>query len=128
MIILCLSLISIKSAYSQLPPSTMKFLTDAGSTERVKKENYDLQKFVEDLYKNSSKIYNKQLSVVEPGDYIVVIQRGNNSESTPARTKDLKDIPIESLEEFTYKKSATYGAIYGTFGYCFGMVFLKLKE
>lgn len=105
-----------------------KNLVNDNSTEEVKREKIDLQSFVESIYINSSKFYNQALPAIEKGEYYVLIDRADGTKGKRIMTKELKDISIDKIEEFTYKKSDVYGALHGTFGKMFGMVILKLKE
>lgn len=105
-----------------------KNLVDEKSAEEVKRENVDLQSFVESIYTNSSKFYNQALPAIEKGEYYVLIDRGDGTESKRIMTKELKDISVDKIEEFTYKKSDIYGALHGTYGKMFGIVILKLKN
>lgn len=105
-----------------------KTLVNDNFTEEVKREKVDLQSFVESIYINSSKFYNQALPAIEKGEYYVLIDFGDGTKGKRTMTKELKDISIDKIEEFTYKKSDVYGALYGTFGRMFGIVILKLKE
>lgn len=105
-----------------------KILLDMASVEEVKKENVDLQSFVESVYINSSKFYNKALPTIKKGDYYVLIDYGDGTENKRVLTKELKDISTDKIEEFTYKKSDIYGALHGTYGKMLGIVILKLKK
>lgn len=103
-------------------------LVDAKSKEEVKRENVDLQSLVESIYISSSKFYNQALPAVKEGEYRVLVNRGDGIENKQITTKELKGISKDQIEELTYKKSDTYGALYGTFAEMFGMVILKLKN
>jgi hypothetical protein len=105
-----------------------KILIDKNSVEEVKKENIDLQSFVESVYVNSSKFYNQALPAIKKGEYYVLIDYSDGLESKRVTTKELKDISVDKIEEFTYKKSYIYGALHGTYGKMFGIVVLKLKK
>jgi len=107
-----------------------KLLIDESSKETVKKENVDLQSFVESIYINSSKVFNKALPAVKKGDYLVLIDSGSNGsiENKLLKTSDLKNIPLDKIEELTYKKSDMYGALYGTNAQLFGIILIKLKQ
>lgn len=105
-----------------------KVLINENSVEEVKKENVDLQSFVESIYINASKFYNQALPAIETGEYYVVIEHDNGIGNKRIMTKELKGISIDKVDEFTYKKSYVYDAINGTFGKVFGIVILKLKE
>lgn len=130
--ILAISLFYGKSAFCQdkvyKEQVSTKILVDRNSAEEVKKENVDLQNFVESIYINSSKFYNQALPAIKKGEYYVLVDRGDGTESKRIMTKELKDIPVDKIEEFTFKKSDIYGALHGTFGKMFGVVMLKLKK
>jgi|SRR5690606_10053162 len=105
-----------------------KVLINENSVEEVKKENVDLQSFVESIYINSSKFYNQALPAIEKGEYLVLINHGGDLGSKQIKTKDLKNISIDKIEELAFKKSDMYTALYGSFAGTFGVVILKLKE
>mgnify|MGYP000882027394 CR=1 FL=1 len=130
-LILAISLLYGKSTFSQnkiyKEQVSTKNLINENSAEEVKRENVNLQNFVESFYINSSKFYNQALPAVEKGEYYVLIDRGDGAQSKRIMTKELKDISVDKIEEITYKKSDIYGALHGTFGKMFGIVILKLK-
>ena len=130
--ILAISLVYSKSSLCQdkiyKEQISTKIMVNDNSTEEVKREKIDLQSFVESIYINSSKFYNQALPTIEKGEYYVLIDRADGTKGKRIMTKELKDISIDKIEEFTYKKSDVYGALHGTFGRMFGMVILKLKE
>lgn len=121
-------LLTCGSAYCQIKPSYSKVLVDHSTTDMVKKENYDLQSFVESVYINSSKLYNKALPNIEKGEYYVIVIQNDTQELKRTQTKNLKNIPISEVETFKYENSPMIKAIYGSYGGAFGLVTIKLKE
>lgn len=130
-LIFSLSLVYSKSALCQdkvyKERASTKVLVDESSTKEVKKENVNLQRFVESIYITSSKYYNQALPLVKKGEFFVLVERADGSRTRMA-TKELKGIPANQIEELTYKKSVTYGALYGTYAKMFGIVIIKLKN
>lgn len=131
-LIITISLCCCKSIFCQdkvyKEQLATKVLIDENSTEAIKKENVDLQSFVESIYINSSKFYNQALPTIKKGEYYVLIAYNDGSESKRIKTKDLKDISVDKIEEFAYKKSPAYTALYGSFAGMFGMVSLRFKK
>ena len=131
-LILAISMFFGKSSFCQdkiyKEQISTKTLVNDNFTEEVKREKVDLQSFVESIYINSSKFYNQALPAIEKGEYYVLIDFADGTKGKRIMTKELKDISIDKIEEFAYKKSDVYGSLHGTFGKMFGMVILKLKE
>ncbi|MFH7018642.1 hypothetical protein [Flavobacterium sp. FlaQc-47] len=130
---LFISFISSLSAFCQSniykEQVSIKLLLDETSRERVKKENVDLQSFVESLYINSSKLFNQTLPAVKKGDYYVLIDSGDSTlENKIVKISELKSISLDKIDELTYKKSALYGALYGNYAQLFGIILIKLKK
>ncbi|MFH6991780.1 hypothetical protein [Flavobacterium sp. FlaQc-48] len=107
---------------------SVKELVDPRSTELVKKENVDLQSFVESIYINSSKLYNQALPAIKKGDYFVALDAGDGTEFKRVMTSELKNIPLDKIDDLSYHKSVMYGALFGTYAEYFGIIVIKLKK
>lgn len=104
--------------------STPSLLMEDGNS----KKGMDLQKFVESIYINASLLYNNSLPSLKSGEYYVIIDKGDTTQTVRSMTSDLKGLSVENLEEFSYKKSLVSDVLHGSFGRLFGMVTIKLKE
>lgn len=131
--VLLISLVYSTSSFCQSKINkeqvSIKLLVDESSKENVKKENVDLQSFVESLYINSSKLFNQALPAVKKGDYFVLIDSGDSTMGNkPLKSSELKSISMDKIEELTYKKSDLYGTLYGNYAQLFGIILIKLKK
>ncbi|WP_313514484.1 hypothetical protein [Sphingobacterium sp.] len=104
--------------------STPSLLMEDG----ISRKGMDLQKFVESIYINASLLYNNSLPSLKSGEYYVIIDKRDTTQTVRSMTSDLKGLSVENLEELSYKKSLGSDVIHGTFGRLFGMVTIKLKE
>ena len=104
--------------------STPSLLIEDGNN----KKEADLQKFVESIYINASLLYNNSLPNLKSGDYYVIVDKGDTTQTVRLMTSDLKGLSVGNLEEFSYKKSLVSDVLHGPFGRLFGMVTIKLKE
>lgn len=111
---------------NSLPPSSINSLIDGSN---IKKTNIiDLQTYIEDIYINSSKYYNKgALPIVERGEYYVLLIDENNKQIIK-KSSDFKDISPSKIKEFTYEKSIKADYLGGYFGANFGVISIKLKK
>lgn len=126
-ILVLISFSSILSAQDKkgLPPSSSRIMI---KSEILQSDIINLQDYIESIYTNSSKFYNRgALPVVEKGDFTVILI-DNNGKYEPKKSLDFKNIDIDSIEELQYEKSSRINALFGSNGALFGMVFVKLKQ
>lgn len=88
----------------------------------------DLQEYIENLYIEASKFYNKgALPTIKKGEYHVLLIDSKGKGITK-KSSDFQDLNPNSVEELTYNKSPKEEALYGSFGEKFGIIIIKLKD
>jgi len=88
----------------------------------------DLQEYIENLYIEASKFYNKgALPTIKKGEYHVLLIDSKGKGITK-KSSDFKGLNLSNVEEFNFNKSKKTGALYGTFGEVFGIITIKLKN
>ncbi|MDR0229952.1 MAG: hypothetical protein LBI72_12955 [Flavobacteriaceae bacterium] len=91
---------------------------------QVKPENkLSLQKYVEELYINSCRLYHKgAMPTVESGEFNVLLIDKKNDCNSFIKSADLATLTIEEVKEIRYEKSKQTDVMYGTKGGAFGVV------
>lgn len=88
----------------------------------------DLQDYIDNLYINSSKFYNKgALPTLQKGQYNVVLI-DNTGNYSYKKSSDFRGVNPDSIEKIEYNKSSKVTAVYGSFGENFGIITIKLKK
>ncbi len=104
--------------------STPSLLMEDGNSNK----GMDLQKFVESIYIKASLLYNNSLPSLKSGEYYVIIDKRDTTQTVRSMTSDLKGLSVENLEEISYKKSLGSDVLHGNFGKLFGIVTINLNE
>ncbi|MDR2223038.1 MAG: hypothetical protein LBE34_09895 [Flavobacteriaceae bacterium] len=91
---------------------------------QVKPENkLSLQKYVEELYINSCRLYHKgAMPTIESGDFNVLLVDKKNDCNSFVKSADLASLKIEEVKEIRYEKSKQTDVMYGSKGGIFGVV------
>ncbi|MDM1092709.1 hypothetical protein [Myroides odoratimimus] len=107
------------NAKDSLPTSVQK-ISEVNPGNKV-----SLQEYVEELYINTCKLYNRgAVPLVDSGDYDVLLvdKKGSAEGSKFVKSKDLALLKIEEVKEIKYEKSKQTDMMYGTRGGAFGIV------
>jgi len=126
-VLVLISFSSILSAQDKkgLPPSSSRIMI---KSEISQWDIINLQDYIESIYINSSKFYNRGgLAVVEKGDFTVILI-DNEGKHQPKKSSDFKNIDLDLIQELKFEKSPQTNALFGSNGALFGMVFVKLKQ
>lgn len=124
---MCVTVLS----FAQLPQDKTTVIKDSmpkayvGITDVNPSNKVTLQQYVEELYINTCKLYNKgAIPLVESGEYNVLLVDKNAGvdASTFIKSKDLAMLKIEDVKEIRYEKSKQTDVMYGSRGGAFGIV------
>lgn len=124
---LCVTALSI----AQVPQDKTTVIKDTlpTSVQKISESNLGnkltLQQYVEDMYINTCKLYNKgAVPLVEAGEYDVLLidKKGTADGSTFVKSKDLALLKIEDVKEIKYEKSKQTDVMYGSRGGAFGIM------
>lgn len=124
---LCVTALS----FAQIPQDKTTIIKDTlpTSVQKISDMNLGnkvtLQQYVEDLYINTCKLYNKgAVPLVESGEYdvLVVDKKAGLDGSNFVKSKDLALLKIEDVKEIKYEKSKQTDVMYGSRGGAFGIM------